>query len=118
MTEQEILEKRESFKKNELFQKSCSIFKDFQYEQFEIDGVFLNGQNSKIIEINGVDTVVLFNFKNGYIHSEDDRPAIEYPMHWEYWKDGLIEKIVDRGGTIREYWENGVPVRIENNTES
>ena len=59
--------------------------------------------------------MVLYNFTNGLLNSQDDEPAIEYPGHWEYWKDGLITKVVTDGGDTEEYWENGVPVRIETN---
>ncbi|WP_318714491.1 hypothetical protein, partial [Treponema sp.] len=40
--------------------------------------------------------IVIYNFKDGVLHSTDDEPAVQYPGHWEY-------------------WENGVPVRIETN---
>ncbi len=115
MTEAEIEEKRAGFAKNALFKESVSPFKEFQLEQFIMDGIPMNGQNSKSMKINGEDTLVIFNFKDGLIHSENDGPSIEYPMHWEYWKNGLIEKVVDAGGDTEEYWENGVPVRIERN---
>lgn len=115
MTEQEIIAKKEEFKKNELYQQSSSPYKDFQFEQFTADGVILEGKNSKIETINGVQQLVIFNFKNGLIHSDNDLPAIEYPNHWEYWENGLIKQVVDKGGDTKEYWENGVPVRIENN---
>ena len=49
------------------------------------------------------------------IHSDDGLPAIEYPMHWEYWREGLIEKVVDAGGDTEELWKDGVPVKIERN---
>ena len=115
MTEEEIEQKRAEFTKNDLFKESSSPFKEFQMEQFVMDGIPLNGQNSKSMKINGADTLVIFNFKNGLIHSENDEPAVEYPNHWEYWNDGFIEKIVDAGGDTEEYWENGVPGRIEKN---
>ena len=38
-------------------------------------------------------------------------------MHWEYWNNGLITKVVDDGGATKEYWENGVPVKIERNCD-
>ena len=115
MTEEEIEQKRAEFTKNDLFKESSSPFKEFQMEQFVMDGIPLNGQNSKSMKINGADTLVIFNFKNGLIHSENDEPAVEYPNHWEYWNDGFIEKIVDAGGDTEEYWENGVHVKIEKN---
>ena len=117
MTEEEIKIKREEFKKNELYQKSTSPYKDFQFEQFCGNGEVLEGQHSRTEIINGKEVLVIFNFKNGLIHSEDDQPAIEYPMHWEYWNNGLIKKVVDGGGATKEYWENGVPVKIERNDD-
>lgn len=115
MTAEEIERKREEFRQNDLFKESTSPFKDFQMEQFALDGVPIDGQNSKVMNINGTDTVVIFNFRNGLIHSENNEPAVEYPMHWEYWENGFIRKIVDGGGDTEEHWENGVPVRIEKN---
>ena len=115
MTEEEIIAKREEIKKNELFQQSSSPYKNFQFEQFSANGVVLEGKNSRIDTINDKKLLVIFNFKNGLIHSEGDQPAIEYPNHWEYWENGLIKQVVDDGGNTKEYWENGVPVRIDRN---
>ncbi len=117
MTEEEINKMREDFKKNELYQQSTSPYKDFQFEQFCVNGEVLEGKNSKTEIINGREVLVIFNFKNGLIHSEGDQPAIEYPMHWEYWNNGLITKVIDDGGATKEYWENGVPVKIEQNCD-
>lgn len=105
------------YRQNELFQKSTSPYKDFQNEQFTGAGKLLNGRQSKTDIIDGEAFLVIFNFKEGLIHSENDEPAIEYPNHWEFWKDGLIEKVVDDGGRTVEYWENGVPVKIEHRDE-
>ena len=115
MTEEEIKAKKEQFKQNELYKESSSPYKDFQFEQFHINGTPLEGQNSRTDMIDGKEVLVIFNFKNGLIHSENDLPSIEYPMHWEYWENGLIKKVVDNGGDTVEYWENGVPVRIDRN---
>lgn len=115
MTEQEIKNRREEFKKNELYQQSTSPYKDFQFEQFCGNGEVLEGQHTRPEIINGKEVLVIFNFKNGLIHSEDDQPAIEYPLHWEYWNNGLITKVVDDGGATKEYWQNGVPVKIDRN---
>ncbi|MBQ8678325.1 MAG: hypothetical protein IJ530_01015 [Treponema sp.] len=116
MTEEEIKAKKESFKQNELYKESSSPYKDYQFEQFTANGEVLSGQHSRPDMIDGSQVLVLFNFnKGGLIHSENDMPAIEYPNHWEYWSDGLIQKVVDAGGDTEEYWENGVPVRIERN---
>lgn len=115
MTEEEIKEKREIFKQNELFKESTSPYKDFQYEQFTAGGEILEGQHSRTDIIDGKEVLVIFNFKNGLIHSENDLPSIEYPNHWEYWENGLIRKVVDEGGDTQEYWEGGVPVRIDRN---
>ena len=115
MTKEDIEMMKERFKQDDLYQQSTSPFKDFQMEQFYEGETILEGQNSKTMTIDGRDVVVIFNFSNGLIDSKDDQPAIEYPMHWEYWKGGFIEKVVDAGGDTEEYWENGVPVRIERN---
>ena len=115
MTKEEITAKKETFSENELFKQSSSPYKDFQYEQFHIHGTPLEGQHSRMDVVNGTEMRVIFNFKHGLIHADGDLPAIEYPMHWEYWQNGLITKVVDEGGDTEEYWEDGVPVRIERN---
>ena len=116
MTEEEIKSLKEKFKQNDLYKQSSSPYKDYQFEQFTANGEVLSGQHSRPDMIDGNQVLVLFNFnKDGLIHSENDMPAIEYPMHWEYWENGLITKVVDAGGDTEEYWENGVPVKIERN---
>ena len=113
---------------NELFKKSKSLHKSLQYKCF-YDGnpdQILNGQivrcedNSLIEEgREGFDEktakLVIYNFKDGLLHSENDEPAIQYPGHWEIWENGLIKKVTADGGDTEEFWENGVPVRIETN---
>lgn len=116
MTEKEILQRKESFKENVLFKQSTSPYKDFQYEQFHVNGVPLEGQNSRSDNINGKELLVIFNFKNGLLHSDDENtPAIQYPGHWEFWKNGLVDRVYDDGGNTVEYWEDGIPVSIEKN---
>ena len=94
LTEEEIKKLREEFKKNELYQQSVSLCKDYQFEQFCAGEDILEGRHSRVETINGKEVLVIYTFKNGLIHSENDLPAVEYPMHWEYWKDGLPYKIV------------------------
>ncbi|MBQ1197046.1 MAG: hypothetical protein IIX47_00385 [Spirochaetaceae bacterium] len=115
MTEVEITKFRNDCEQSKLYLESSSVHKHFQHVQFGINEIELNGQQCRTEDINGNMIPVIYNFKNGYIHNEEDLPAVEYPMHWEYWKDGLIVKVVDMGGDTEEYWENGVPVRIEKN---
>lgn len=121
MTIEECLKIKESFRQNELFQKSSSPYKEFQFNSWHEGGEgspTIQGQRQKIDNINGVPQMVLIEFDNdGCIHGnlEDNKPAIEYPGHWEYWNHGLIEKVIDNFGDTEEYWENGVPIRIETN---
>lgn len=115
MTVEDIEKMKESFRNNELFQQSTSVHKELQYEQFSADGEILEGQHSRPEEINGKQVIVLYTFKNGLIHSENNMPALEYPMHWEFWENGLIKEVYDDGGDTKEIWENGVPVKIERN---
>ena len=115
MTEEEIKAKKEKIGANELFKESSSPYKDLQFEQFSSSGEVLEGKHSRMDMIEVKEVLVIFNFKNGLIHSENDQPAIEYPMHWEYWENGMIKEVVDAGGDTKEYWENGVPVRIDRN---
>ena len=122
----DLLTKR--LESNELFKKSKSLHKYLQYKCF-YDGnpdQILNGQivrredNSLIEEgREGFDEktakLVIYNFKDGVLHSENDEPAVQYPGHWEIWENGLIKKVMADGGDTEEFWENGVPVRIETN---
>ncbi len=114
MTENEIKEFKEKISGNTLYQKSCSIMKEYQFVNFSgEDGKAINGQESNFVEINGESKLALFNFKDGYLHSEENKPAVEYPMHWEYWNMGVIEKVVDVEKNVEELWENGIPIKIQ-----
>lgn len=115
MTEAELIERRVSFRQNDQYKESTSPYKDCQLEQFSANGAILDGTYSRTDTINGKETLVIFKFKDGLIHSDDGLPAIEYPMHWEYWREGLIEKVVDAGGDTEELWKDGVPVKIKRN---
>ena len=120
MTENELIELKKSFEQNELFQKSISPYTYFQREQFCMNGEVLTGVFSKVDKIDDVDCLVIFNFDDdGLIHSNDDNsPAIEYPNHHEFWDHGYITKVVQLDGECIEYWENGIPVRIERNVSN
>lgn len=128
MTEEEFSKILEQMENNELYRKSASIHKGFQYRQFfdSVSKKLMEGQqvrqedkNGLVPEQVGFDAssarIVIYNFKNGVLHSENGEPAVQYPGHWEMWNQGLIEKVVADGGDTEEYWENGVPVRIETN---
>ncbi len=45
MTEKEILALRKEFSQNELYKKSCSPYKDCQFEQFSADGEIIEGRH-------------------------------------------------------------------------
>ena len=111
---------------NELYLKSKSLHKGFQYRLFSnpatgkpVDGQHLRMEDESLL-VDGMEgfdeksaKLVIYNFKEGVLHSENNEPAVQYPGHWEYWNHGLITKVVADGGDTEEYWENGVPVRIE-----
>lgn len=122
---EKIMQKLES---NELYKKSKSLYKGFQYRLFSdpVSGKIVDGQqvrkeddNLLVEGADGYDEasakIVIYNFKDGVLHSEDNEPAVQYPGHWEFWDMGLIKKVVADGGDTEEYWEDGVPVRIETN---
>ena len=128
MTEEEFAQLTAKMESNELYQKSTSVHKGFQYRQFfdSVKRTLMEGQQvrqedscGRVPEQEGFDEstarIVIYNFKNGVLHSENGEPAVQYPGHWEMWNQGLIEKVVSDGGDTEEYWENGVPVRIETN---
>ena len=119
MTVEEIEAKKEKIKRNRLFILSCSPYKDFQFKQFTSEGRPLEGRRAVYDVIDGTETIVLFSFKNGLLNSDDDSrfPAIEYKNHLEYWKNGLLLKVVDYDKKTEELWEAGIPVSIETNKE-
>lgn len=126
--EEETLAFIEKIQKDELYKKSKSIHKGFQYRQFynDVTHQLMEGQQVRREDANGLVEVqegfdestariVIYNFKDGVLHSENNEPAVQYPGHWEMWNRGVLVKVVADGGDTEEYWENGVPVRIETN---
>ena len=126
MTREAFNQLQKKLESNELYQKSKSLHKGFQYRLFSnpatgkpVDGQQLRLEDDRLL-IEEMDKkkkktakLVIYNFKEGVLHSENNEPAVQYPGHWEYWNHGLITKVVADGGDTEEYWENGVPVRIE-----
>lgn len=128
MTQEAFDKLMQKLESNELYQKSKSLHKGYQFRLFSdpVLGKVIDGQqvrkeddNLLVEGMEGYDEttakLVIYNFKDGVLHSENDEPAIQYPGHWEMWDKGIITKVVADGGDTEEYWENGVPVRIENN---
>jgi hypothetical protein len=126
MTLEAFNQLQKKLESNELYQKSKSLHKSLQYRLFSdsatgkpVDGQQLRMEDDSLL-VDGMDgfdekraKLVIYNFKEGVLHSENNEPAVQYPGHWEYWNHGLITKVVADGGDTEEYWENGVPVRIE-----
>ena len=126
MTREAFNQLQKKLESNELYLKSKSLHKGFQYRLFSnpaigkpVDGQHLRMEDESLLVdgMVGFDEksakLVIYNFKEGVLHSENNEPAVQYPGHWEYWNHGLITKVVADGGDTEEYWENGVPVRIE-----
>ena len=126
MTLEAFNQLQKKLESNELYQKSKSLHKSLQYRLFSdsatgkpVDGQLLRMEDDSLL-VDGMDgfdeksaKLVIYNFKEGVLHSENNEPAVQYQGHWEYWNHGLITKVVADGGDTEEYWENGVPVRIE-----
>ena len=126
MTREAFEQLQKKLESNELYQKSKSLHKSLQYRLFSdsatgkpVDGQQLRMEDDSLL-VDGMDgfdekraKLVIYNFKEGVLQSENNEPAVQYPGHWEYWNHGLITKVVADGGDTEEYWENGVPVRIE-----
>ena len=126
MTREAFNQLQKKLESNELYQKSKSLHKSLQYRLFSdsatgkpVDGQQLRMEDDSLL-VDGMDgfdekraKLVIYNFKEGVLQSENNEPAVQYPGHWEYWNHGLITKVVADGGDTEEYWENGVPVRIE-----
>ena len=130
MTEAEFAKIMETLENNELYKKSKSVHKGFQFRQFSDPATNkrIEGQQVRQEDKNGLvpgqegydetsERIVIYNFKDGVLHSENGEPAIQYPGHWEMWNLGLLVKVVADGGDTEEYWEKGVPVRIETNLD-
>ena len=125
MNNEEFLKLKEKLEKNGLYKKSGSVHKAYQFMLFkDNDGNPLNGQKVRREDVNlnpegsrdydeSTSRIVIYNFVNGVLESVDDEPAVQYAGHWEYWKNGLIEKVYADGGDTEEYWKEGVPYRIE-----
>ena len=126
MTLEAFNQLQKKLESNELYKKSKSLHKSLQYRLFSdsatgkpVDGQQLRMEDDSLL-VDGMDgfdekraKLVIYNFKEGVLQSENNEPAVQYPGHWEYWNHGLITKVVADGGDTEEYWENGVPVRIE-----
>ena len=126
MTREAFNQLQKKLESNELYKKSKSLHKSLQYRLFSdsatgkpVDGQQLRMEDDSLL-VYGMDgfdekraKLVIYNFKEGVLQSENNEPAVQYPGHWEYWNHGLITKVVADGGDTEEYWENGVPVRIE-----
>lgn len=127
LTSEQFEELTRRLESNELYQKSKSLHKVLQFKRFmdSETGKYLNGQIVRLEDgyllegDEGFDEkkakLVIYSFKDGVLHSENNEPAVQYPGYWEIWENGLLKKVVADGGDTEEYWENGVPVRIETN---
>lgn len=123
--EKTIEERLKEIEANELYQKTSALHKDYQFRQFTIEnGKTIEGQQIREEDSKGTiegepgfdsssKRSVIYNFVDGVLTDDEGLPAIQAPGHWEYWTNGMIKKIVDKGGDTEEYWENCVPVQIE-----
>lgn len=121
----------EKINKSELYRISKALHKDYQFRQFRnsLNSELLEGEQVRREDAKGrspcdkgydpsTSRFVLYAFKNGYLHSENGLPAVQYINHWEIWENGMIVQVFDDGGNIHEQWDDGVPVMIENNALS
>jgi len=127
MDEMEFTKTVESLLLNDMYKASKSIHKKYQFMQFtDADGNLLQGTKVRLEDEKGnmfgttgfdmqSERPVVYHFVDGVLDSDGNEPAIESPNHYEIWIKGVIEKIWSDGGDIIEYWEKGVPIRIETN---
>lgn len=127
MDEMEFKNTVESLLLNDLYKASKSIHKKYQFMQFtDADGNLLQGTKVRLEDEKGnmfgtagfdmkSEYPVVYHFVDGVLDSDGNEPAIESPNHYEIWRKGLIEKVWTDGGDTIEYWEKGVPIRIETN---
>lgn len=111
MTDEEL----EKLKNHPLFKESCSIAKDYQGVEFTSKGTLITGKKEKVETVGNEQVLVIYNFEDGLIHDEGNVAAIIAPSHQEFWDHGMLKKIIDYNLDLIEYWENGLPVRIEKN---
>lgn len=122
MTKESIAAVREQLKNDDLYLKSTSPYKEYQFKQITQNGKALSGTHSKMESIKGKIMPVIFRFNengllNTYREYENDNgmielPAIEYHGHWEYWERGLLVKVVDVPTKTVEKWKDGFPIEI------
>ncbi|MBQ0052771.1 MAG: hypothetical protein KBT11_12040 [Treponema sp.] len=127
MSKEDFEENRKRLESDELYKKSKSVHKAYQYMRFtDSDGKPLEGQivrreDRNMIPMGGEgydeasSRLVIYSFRDGVLHSNEGEPAVQYPGHWEIWDAGLLMKVVSDGGDTQEFWENGVPICIETN---
>ena len=127
MDEMEFTKTVESLLLNDMYKASKSIHKKYQFMQFtDADGNLLQGTKVRLEDEKGnmfgttgfdmqSERPVVYHFVDGVLDSDGNEPAIESPNHYEIWRKGVIEKIWSDGGDIIEYWEKGVPIRIDTN---
>ena len=124
LTSEQFEELTRKLESNKLYQKSKSLHKVLQFKRFmdSETGKYLNGQivrqeDGYLLEGDeGFDEkkakLVIYSFKDGVLHSENNEPAVQYPGHWEIWENGVLKKVVADGGDTEKYLKNGVPVRL------
>ena len=124
MTYEEFQELMQKMEENPLFKASESLHKYYQFRQFDENGKLKEGQIVRIEDAKGTisgepgfdqstSRPVIYNFTDGCLNSDGDNPAIQYEGHYEIWRMGIIEKVWAKGGKIIEYWEDGVPVKVD-----
>lgn len=106
------------------FENSKSRFISLQIEHKPArykDGKLKNGQEIKIIKQNqNKNMFVLLNWKDGFLHSTQDIPAVQMDDgHTEFWTNGylnndnhdsegnLMPAVITNYGTEEEFWING-----------
>lgn len=131
MTREDIERYIEKISHNELYQKSKSVHKGFQFRQFFdqstsslMEGVQIRYEDANLLVAGqlGFDPAsvrkVKYNFKNGVLHSENNEPAVEYEGHREFWTYGILTKVIDDASAVEEEWKKGVPVVVKSTVMS
>lgn len=125
LTKDEFEKMIEDLHENPLYQKSQALHKEYQFRMFTENGNPMDGQKIRLEDSKGCvegqpnfdndsKIIVIYNFKDGFLHSENNNPALQYPGHFEFWDEGMITKVVADGGSHIEQWKDGVPDNIQN----
>lgn len=115
----ELMQFLKDAEENELWQKSVSFWKGMQMRRFFSGDEPMTKRIFHLMDSDKSTKIGMFiNIEDGVITDRGDMAAVEtMDGHFEFWTDGLIMKVVSKGGRHVEIWEGGVPIKIDDGSE-